>query len=115
MPQSQDPTKQPTDDGIVVDGTICDAILQRHWLQFRIGAMIHVVEPHRYGVMPDGHHALWAWNLVTGGSETSAQVGWAHYRLDEMRDVQMLAETFEGPRPGYRRAKTAMRAIHSQL
>jgi hypothetical protein len=84
-------------------------------LQFRIGPLIYVVEPHVYGVMPEDYHALWAWHLITAGSDPKARAGWVLYRLDEMREVQMLAETFEGPRPGYTRANTPMRTIHSQL
>jgi hypothetical protein len=115
MPQPQDPSKQPEDDGILTEPEIFEAILQRHWLQFRIGPIIYVVEPHVYGVMSYGRHALWAWNLIVAGSNPSVKAGWAQYRLDQMRDVRMSAETFERPRPGYTRANIPMHKIHSQL
>lgn len=90
---------------------IFDAILTRHWLQFRIGKAIHVVEPHAYGVMHDGHHALWAWNLLVAGP---VQSGWMQFRLNEMRHVQRLSTPFQGTRPDYKRP-TTMREIHKAL
>ncbi len=103
------------EDGVIVNHTIVDAIFTRHWLQFRIGPKIFVVEPHAYGVTHDGHHELWAWNLIVAGSDPTVQAGWARYRSDEMRDVQVLSEKFEGPRPDYTRANTTMRTRHAQL
>jgi hypothetical protein len=100
--------------GYIVNQDIFDAIHRRHWLQFRIGQFIHVVEPHCYYV-ENGKQLLQAWHLLTAGSDPNVPVGWVHYQTDEMRDVRMLAETFEGMRPDYRRANTENREIHCQL
>lgn len=108
-------TEPSDDDHVVVNQDVVDAIFTRHWLQFRIGPTVFVVEPHAYGVTSDGHHELMAWNLIVAGSDPNVVAGWARYRLAEMRDVQILTETFEGPRPDYRRASTTMKKIHSAL
>jgi hypothetical protein len=42
-------------------------------------------------------------------------VGWMLCRLGEMRDAQVLAETFPGPRPGYRRSSAQIPRILEQL
>ena len=77
--------------GYIVNQDIFDAIHRRHWLQFRIGQFIHVVEPHCYYV-ENGKQLLQAWHLLTAGSDPNVPVGWVHYQTDEMRDVRMLAE-----------------------
>ena len=108
-------TDKKTGDGVIVNQDIVDAIFTQHWMQFRIGPMIRVVEPHAYGVTHDGHHVIWAWNLIVAGSDPNVKAGWERYRLDEMRDVQKLDEIFEGPRPDYTRANKTMRLTHAQL
>jgi hypothetical protein len=60
MPQTTNSEKQPADDGVAIWG----AIVQRRWLQFRIGSRTYVVEPHAYGVMPEGNEAVLAWHLL---------------------------------------------------
>lgn len=102
-------------NGVIVNQDIVDAIFTRHWLQFRIGPLIYVVEPHAYGVTHDGHHVLLAWHLLVGGNAPNALAGWGLHRLDEMRGVQMLVETFESTRQGYMRGDKRMRTIHAQL
>jgi hypothetical protein len=100
-------------DGFLINQRIFDAILMRHRLQFRTGHIIYVVEPHAYGITHDRRQVLWAWQ--TAGDDANVQAEWVLYQTDEMRDVQRLAETFEGPRPGYRRDNEFMREIHGQL
>jgi hypothetical protein len=37
-------------DGVLTNETIFNALMVRHWLQFRIGPTICVIEPHAYGI-----------------------------------------------------------------
>ncbi len=106
-----------TEDGILINTTICDTILTRHLLGYRIASteVSRVVEPHAYGVTHDGRHTLWAWRLAGEGSDSNADSAWELVPTDEMRDVCVLAETFAGPRPHYRRGNKQMRLIHAQL
>jgi hypothetical protein len=104
-------------DGVIVNLDICDAILTKHLLQYRdaVTGKIQIVEPHAYGVMHDGNHAIWVWPLGDLGSAPIEPVELVLIRLDEMRDVQIRNEIFEGRRPDYKRANKYMRLIHSQL
>jgi hypothetical protein len=106
------PVPEPTtdnggnvDDGVIINQDICDAILIHHLLGYRHESTgeKRVVEPHAYGVMHDGHHALLAWRVAENGTESNAPEGWE------------LVHLFEGHRQGYRRGDSRMRLIHSQL
>ena len=56
---------------------ICNAILMRQLLGYRLASnRIKIVEPHAYGIMHDGHHALWSWRLSGKGSDPSAVAAW---------------------------------------
>ena len=104
-------------DGALINLVICDAILTKHLLQYRHAPTdkLRIVEPHAYGVMHDGTHAVWVWPVEAEGTAPSGPQALALVHLNEMRDVQMRTEIFEGHRPDYMRANRHMRLIHSQL
>jgi hypothetical protein len=109
-------TKTPKDDdGITANDAIGNAIFMRHWLQFRIGPDIYVIEPHAYGITDDAQQVVLGWVLLVAGKAPIGPQGLVLFQTNEMRDVRMQTETFSGPRPGYMRANVAMRTIHSAL
>lgn len=73
-----------------------------------------MVEPHAYGTDKKGHDALRAYQ-VRGGSESGEFVGWKLFHTDEIRGIEVLAESFGGPRPGYKRGERAFVNIRCQL
>ncbi len=79
---------------------ICEAIRARKLLMFGYGDQVRVVEPHLYGVNSAGHEALSAW-LLPGRSRADPQGGWRTYLSDAVRRLQVLDETFPGPREGF--------------
>ncbi len=83
-----------------MDPMICEAIRAKKLLMFGYGDFVRVVEPHLYGVNTAGHEALSAW-LRAGYSRTDPEGGWRTYLAGEMHHLQVLDETFGGPRPGY--------------
>ncbi len=83
-----------------MDPVICEAIRAKKLLIFGYADFVRVVEPHLYGVNTAGHEALSAW-LRAGYSRTDPEGGWRTYLVGEMHRVQVLDETFGGPRPGY--------------
>ena len=116
MPQRTRCRTLAAKDAITINSTICDAIRQHHWLQFRIGARTYVVEPYAYGVMPEGDHALWAWHLLVVGHDDSQQKQrWVLRYLDEMQNLEMLPETFEGSRPGYSVDRLPLLTVYARL
>ncbi|MFH1429771.1 MAG: WYL domain-containing protein [Candidatus Margulisiibacteriota bacterium] len=82
---------------------ICMAIKQKKVLQFRYHGRVRVVEPHQLGFNPDGHIALGAY-LVRGFSASKAADRWRKYVINEISSVSFLNETFDAPRPGYKKA-----------
>ena len=79
---------------------ICEAIRARRLLIFGYGDRVPVVEPHAYGLSSAEHEVLSAW-LRPGHSRGEPEGGWRTYRVDQMRELQMLDERFDGPRAGY--------------
>jgi predicted DNA-binding transcriptional regulator YafY len=94
--------------------SIGDAIRERRRLSFSYGGHSRVVEPHIHGVDSTGRVALSGYQ-VRGGSQAGEPVGWKHFRLDDMRRLEVLEETFRGPRPGYNRADSTFVMVYSQL
>jgi hypothetical protein len=101
-------------DGVIIVDDICNAILQRHLLQFRVGRERMVVEPHQYGVS-EGKHLLLAWSLFSAGVGRVPKGGFELFQIEEMREVRKLSETFEHSRPGYGSARLPMNPVHAQL
>lgn len=79
---------------------IARAIEERRLLMFAYGDRMRIVEPHIYGMNTAGHEALSAW-MRAGLSRSDPAGGWRMFRADDLREVQLLPETFEGPREGY--------------
>ncbi|HEU4565481.1 MAG TPA: hypothetical protein VFS05_12550 [Gemmatimonadaceae bacterium] len=79
---------------------ICDAIRTRRLLMFGYGDAVRIVEPHLYGASAAGHELLSAW-MRPGQSRVDPHGGWRSFRVDAMRELQMLPEHFAGARPGY--------------
>ena len=67
------------------------------------------VEPHTYGVQPNGNEALCAWQ-ITGGSGVG-------YRLFFVKEMAGLAtgERFDSPRPDYHRGDQRFQTIYAEL
>jgi hypothetical protein len=93
---------------------LCDAILTRHLVRLNYEGYQRTVEPHAVGDSSKGAKLLLAWQIA-GGSVHNEPVGWKMLSLDETRGIQVLAETFPGPRPDYRRGNKAMKRIDCQL
>jgi hypothetical protein len=116
MSQKQDqPVVSAANDGVIINHAICDAILTHQLLSFSVGGERHVVEPHAYGVTPNGRHALLGWRVTESKTKPSVPEGWELVHLDEMRDVRVLTGIFDGHRPDYERGDKRLPRIHSQL
>jgi hypothetical protein len=94
--------------------TIITAINSRHRLHLVYDGFSRIVEPHAYGVTKDNDEAMLVWQ-VRGGSQSDGSIGWRLLRLDETRDLQMLDDTFQAPRPGYKGGDRAIERIYARL
>lgn len=97
-----------------VNLTIAAAISNRHLLQLSYDGYMRIVEPHAYGVSSAQHEIMRVWQ-TGGGSASNEPTGWKLLRVDEIRTLTTLPQTFAGPRPGYRRGDRDMAVIYSQL
>lgn len=83
-----------------MNDTICKAIRERKLLMFGYADVVRVVEPHAYGMSTADHEMMSAW-LLPGHSRSNPEGGWRNYLVDQIRGMQVLDQTFDGPRPGY--------------
>ena len=93
---------------------VCNAMTNRRLLSFTYEGFERVVEPHLCGQNAAGHDVLLAW-LVRGHSKSEPRPGWRHYLLTEMRSVQVLEDTFDKSRPGFKPHDSRMATIYCRL
>ena len=93
---------------------ICEAINNRRLLAFTYDGYSRTVEPHTAGTDKNGHEALRAYQ-VSGGSESGEYAGWKLFHIDEMRNISILHNEFDGPRPKYKRNDSGFSYIRCQL
>lgn len=94
--------------------SIATAIQGRNLLTFVYDGFSRTVEPHTFGVDTKGHTALRAYQ-VGGGSESGEYIGWKLFHANQMHSVTVQAQTFAGPRPGYKRGDKAFSIVRAQL
>ncbi len=98
-----------------MNARISMAIAGRHVLRLNYDWSFRTVEPHAYGVGSEGQELLRVYQ-VGGVSQSNEPIGWKLFRVDEIRSLDVLGETFSAPRPGYRRNDRALtRTIYAQL
>lgn len=73
-----------------------------------------IIEPHLLGKKTSGKDALSAWQ-VGGYSESDRQPPWRNYSIEEIENIIVLDQTFEGPRPGYNPNDSTMVQIYCRL
>jgi len=79
---------------------LCEAIHQKHLVQFSYDGGTRTVEPHMIATNEAGHRALSAW-FVSGHSNSGEGPGWREYLMENIHNVSALSQSFSGPRPGY--------------
>lgn len=73
------------------------------------------VEPHACGVSQRGNEVVRVFQ-VCGPSRSGTRVNyWKMMRLDRIRDLEVLDDGFERPRPGYRPGDDHMIKIYAEL
>ena len=80
---------------------LCDAIKNRQLVKFYYEHGMRVVEPHMVAYDEYEHLTLSAW-FLRGHSNSDAGQGWRHYLVKDISQLEVLPETFAGPRDGYK-------------
>jgi hypothetical protein len=78
-------------------------------LGFSYKNMQRWVEPHTYGIQPNGNVTLCAWQISGGSGD-----GYRLFLINEMADVT-TGDRFNGPRPGYHRGDQRFSTIFAEL
>ena len=86
---------------------IISAIQNQRTLTVNYHGERRTVEPHCYGMDTKGHEALRAYQ--TGGK------GWRLFHLSDVVGLVDVGESFDGPRPDYKRNDRVMSQIFAQL
>jgi hypothetical protein len=82
---------------VVVHQELVDAIREKRLIEFtyKFGSA-RVVEPHDYGVRR-GEASVLGYQL-SGPSRSGVAHGWKHFKVDDMRQLQVLDRHFPGSR-----------------
>ena len=95
--------------------SICRAINEHRLIELVYEWGSRTVELHAYGLNDNGHELLRCYQ-ISGVSESGERHGWKLFRVDEIRRLAVLEETFSGPRHGYKRGDKALdQQIYCQL
>ena len=95
--------------------TLCEAIKNRSILELHYTAGTRIVEPHTYGASSQGNQLLRAFQSE-GASSSGKPTDWKLLRVDRISNLIVLADTFQGPRPGYALNDSVMKGgIYAQL
>ena len=93
---------------------IAKAIRGKQRIRFTYDGQSCVVEPHALGMDKRGFQALRAYQVAGSGRSVHAR-GWKLFHADQMRDVELLTETFPHAQQGYRRSESPFWSIYAEL
>jgi hypothetical protein len=79
------------------DQLLIEAIENRRLVSFILDGFRRVAEPHDYGII-NGVARLFFYQ-IGGGSQSGRASGWRWGKLSKMSKLEILDETFAGPRP----------------
>ena len=96
-----------------MDTEIVEAIRNQSLIQFSYDGGNRTVEPHCYGITTAGNEGLRAFQVY--GYSSSGRMGWKMFDLNKARSIEVLEDTFSGPRPGYKRGDKGMSRIFEEL
>jgi len=95
------------------ESDIYTGIHGRRLLEFVYRGRRRVVEPYAYGADAGGHPILRAYQA--SGESDSGVPAWKLFRFEEIAELNILEDTFEGPRAGYMRNDPAMTKVYCEL
>lgn len=93
---------------------VCEAIRRRHLLQFEYHGLQRVVAPYCHGISTRGTEVLRA--VQVRGESSSGGFGFGKlWTVADIRDAQVLPESFAPDDPDYNAADSAMQRIHCRV
>lgn len=92
---------------------ICQAINEKRLLKFDYHGKTRIVEPHTFGVNKASNDILSAYQV--GGQSDSGVQNWKLFLLDNVLNITILDDIFDGPESGYVRDDKRMARLYCQL
>ncbi len=86
---------------------IAEAIRNQNVIHLSYPPGDRTIEPYAVGSSAKGNDLLRAYQ-TSGASQSGEHEHWKLFRLDRIDRLDVTDETFEGPRPGYKRGDRAM-------
>ena len=96
-----------------VDSDLTTAIQGKRLVRFRYRDHERIVEPYAFGADDGGRPILRAYQ--TGGTSGSRNHGWKLFRVEEIKALEILEQTYDTPRTGYMRNDPSMTKIYSEV
>ena len=97
-----------------MNSKIFDAISDMKLIEFSYNGKYRIVEPHAYGISKAGNDVLRAFQ-IKGGSISDQNTGWKIFQVDDMTNINISEEIFDGPHSGYKKGDSAMVKIYTEL
>ena len=92
---------------------IIEAIENKNLIEFNYDGEARVVEPHCYGLSTKGNEVLRAYQV--DGYSSSGNMGWKMYDIGKADEINVLKDTFDNARIGYKRGDKGIEEIYSEL
>lgn len=89
------------------------AITNKKIISFHYNGGKRIVEPHCFGITTGGNLSLRGYQI--GGASASGKIGWKMFDISQATNISILDETFNGPRPGYKKGDKGMSHIYCEL
>lgn len=96
-----------------MNSKIVNAVRNQNLIEFYYEGGIRIVEPHCYGITTAGNEGLRAFQV--DGYSSSGKMGWKMFDLGKADDLEILDETFDTPRNGYKSGDKGMDRIFEEL
>jgi predicted DNA-binding transcriptional regulator YafY len=103
----------PREDAMSDESDLTTAIHGKRLIRFRYRDHERIVEPYAFGADDGSFPILRAYQ--TGGTSGSRDHGWKLFRVDEIKALEVLEETFDTPRTGYMRNDPTMTKIYCEI
>lgn len=96
-----------------MNNLIVEAIKNQNLIQFYYENELRIVEPHCYGITTAGNEGLRAFQ--TDGYSSSGRMGWKMYDLGKAENIEIIGDSFQYPRSGYKKGDKGMAEIFIEL
>lgn len=93
---------------------VCEAIKTRSIVEFDYHGEKRIVEPHCHGISKKGNEILRGYQ-IGGGTVSGDPSNWRLFNIEDVINLKITDETFDGPRTDYNPNDKGMASICCRL